>query len=105
MGVRTEDIETPIFDCIKSENIVTKAGVEIAENNPIQPVSHSIDKNVLTVKFKKTITGFIGRTDDVNNASKETFYMASLKAPISKENWTEAEKDSVESGKNEWRIC
>ena len=97
MGVRTEDIETPIFDCIKSENIVTKAGVEIAENNPIQPVSHSIDKNVLTVKFKKTITGFIGRTDV--NASKETFYMASLKAPISKENWTEAEKDSVESGK------
>ena len=53
----------------------------------------------MTVKFKKTITGFIGRTDDVNNASKETFYMASLKAPISKENWTEAEKDSVESGK------
>ena len=96
VGVRTEDIETPIFDCIQSENIVTKAGVGITENSPIQPVSYSIDNNVLTVKFKKTITGFIGKTDV--DASKETFYMASLKAPIAEENWTEAEKKSVENG-------
>ena len=96
VGVRTEDIETPIFDCIQSENIVTKAGVGITENSPIQPVSYSIDNNVLTVKFKKTITGFIGKTDV--DASKETFYMASLKAPIAEENWTEAEKESVENG-------
>ena len=97
MGVRTEDIETPIFDCIQSENIVTKAGgVAVKENSPIEPVSYNIDNNVLTVNFKKTITGFIGKTDV--DASKETFYMASLKAPIAENNLTPGEKESIENG-------
>ena len=97
MGVRTEDIETPIFDCIQSENIVTKAGgVAVKENSPIEPVSYNIDNNVLTVNFKKTITDFIGKTDV--DASKETFYMASLKAPIAENNLTPGEKESIENG-------
>lgn len=54
VGVRTSDIELPSFDCITSENIMTKAtGADIKTNSPIQPVKYDINKDVLTVKFKK----------------------------------------------------
>lgn len=45
----------PSFDCIKSENILTKAGATISENSPIQPTDYKIKDNVLTVQFKKTV--------------------------------------------------
>ena len=54
VGVRTSDIELPSFDCITSENIMTKAtGADIKTNSPIQPVKYDINKDVLTVKFKR----------------------------------------------------
>ena len=94
VGVRTQDVEMPIFDCIMSENIVTKAagGADVVENNPVKPVEYSIDKNVMTVKFKKTVTGSIGAKDV--SASKETFHMVSLKTPIAEANYTAAEKEA-----------
>ncbi len=55
MGVRTEDIYMPSFDCIKSENILTKAGATISENSPIPPTDYKKKDNVLTVQFKKTV--------------------------------------------------
>ena len=94
VGVRTSDIELPSFDCITSENIMTKAtGADIKTNSPIQPVKYDINKDVLTVKFKKTVKGSIAAT---TAGDKEKFYMASLKAPIAAENYTAAEKKAFD---------
>ncbi|WP_455608624.1 hypothetical protein [Bacteroides rodentium] len=96
VGVRTQDIELPSFDCIKSENIMTKAaGVDVTSDSPVKPVAYDINKNVLTVKFKKTVKGSI-TAEGGHAAGKETFYMASLKAPIAVENYTDAEKEAYE---------
>ncbi len=94
MGVRTEDIYMPSFDCIKSENILTKAGATISENSPIQPTGYKIEDNVLTVQFKKTVAESINETGG-HASGKETFYMASLKAPIAKENLTADEAKAL----------
>lgn len=90
VGVRTQDVELPSFDCIKSENIVTKA-TAVTENNPVKPVEYSIDKNVMTVKFKKTVVGSIAATP-FGTGNKETFHMVSLKTPIAEVNLTAEEK-------------
>lgn len=90
VGVRTQDVELPSFDCIKSENIVTKA-TAVTENNPVKPVEYSIDKNVMTVKFKKTVVGSIAATP-FGTGNKETFHMVSLKTPIAEANLTAEEK-------------
>lgn len=96
VGVRTQDIELPLFDCIKSENIMTKAtGVAVTPNSPVKPVKYDINKNVLTVKFKKTVAGSIDAVGG-HAEGKETFWMASLKAPIAPENYTDAEKEAYE---------
>lgn len=92
MGVRTQDVKLPSFDCIQSENIMTKS-VAVSTNSPIQPVKHEIDKNVMTVTFKKTVPGSIAAKGG-HASGKETFWMASLKAPISEENYTAAEKEA-----------
>ena len=94
MGVRTEDIYMPSFDCIKSENILTKAGATISENSPIQPTDYKIKDNVLTVQFKKTVAESINEAGG-HASGKETFYMASLKAPIAKENLTADEAKAL----------
>ena len=98
LGVRTQDINLPSFDCIQSENVIRSAA--ITNNSPIEVVGHAIDnKGVLTVTFKKN-SAFLGKritTTKVGN--KETFYMASLKAPITEENWTEAETADKAAGK------
>lgn len=94
MGVRTEDIYMPSFDCIKSENILTKAGATISENSPIQPTGYKIEDNVLTVQFKKTVAESINEAGG-HASGKETFYMASLKAPIAKENLTADEAKAL----------
>jgi len=96
VGVRTQDIELPSFDCIQSENIMTKAtGVTVTPDSPIKPVDYDINKNVLTVKFKKTVKGSIA-AEGGHTTGKETFYMASLKAPIAAENYTDAEKEAYD---------
>ena len=94
MGVCTEDIYMPSFDCIKSENILTKAGATISENSPIQPTDYKIKDNVLTVQFKKTVAESINEAGG-HASGKETFYMASLKAPIAKENLTADEAKAL----------
>ena len=94
MGVRTEDIYMPSFDCIKSENILTKAGATISENSLIQPTDYKIKDNVLTVQFKKTVAESINEAGG-HASGKETFYMASLKAPIAKENLTADEAKAL----------
>ncbi|WP_411331727.1 hypothetical protein [Bacteroides uniformis] len=94
IGVRTEDIYMPSFDCIKSENILTKAGATISENSPIQPTDYKIKDNVLTVQFKKTVAESINEAGG-HASGKETFYMASLKAPIAKENLTADEAKAL----------
>ena len=98
MGVQDEDIEMPSFNCITSKNI-TRADVgEIAtENSPIQPVAYKIVGDEMEVTFKKTTTEFIGSKGEAHGQGKsETFYMASLKAPIAEKNWTDAEKEAGE---------
>ena len=92
-GVRTQDIKLPIFESTTSTNI-TRADVKIGENTPIAPTAYSIDKNVLSVQFKKTVTTPIttkglAHTDakeDGVPGTQEVFTMVSLKAPISDEN-------------------
>lgn len=96
VGVRTQDIELPSFDCIQSENIMTRAaGVTVNSDSPVKPVAYDINKNILTVKFKKTVKGSIA-AEGGHAAGKETFYMASLKAPIAVENYTDTEKEAYE---------
>ncbi|MDE6181035.1 MAG: hypothetical protein K2G02_07995 [Phocaeicola sp.] len=90
MGVRKQDIQLPSFDCILSEN--TARGVNVTTNTPVKPTDYSIDKNVLTVYFKKTVTGALNPTTGAHGQT-EKFHMASLKAPITEENWTAAEKE------------
>ena len=98
---RTQDILTPSFDCIKSENIMTKNadGTTITNNSPIEVTGHNIDKEgVLEVTFKKH-SDFLGQQlSTTKEGNKEKFYMASLKAPISAENYTEDEAKDVEAG-------
>ena len=93
VGVGNSDIELPLFDCIESENIMTRAAGEVKTNSPIQPVTYNIDKGVLTVKFKKTVKEPIAPTV---TGSKEKFSMASLKVPIKPENYTADEKEAFE---------
>lgn len=102
VGVRTQDILLPSFDCIKSENIITKAaaGVTITNNKPIEVTGYNIDKEgVLEVSFKKE-KSFLNTQLKTSNptGSKEAFYMASLKAPISEANYTETEAKDVKAG-------
>ena len=77
----------PSFNCITSTN--TTRATEIAKNNtPIQPVDYNIEGDELEVTFKKTVTEFIGSTGKAHGTdNQETFYMASLKAPIAEKNW------------------
>lgn len=99
MGVRTEDIELPSFDCITSKN--TQRSADVTSNSPIVPTSKEIKDGVLTVTFKKS-EDFLGKqitTDKVGNT--ETFYMASLKVPVTEANYTETEKADKEAGKIE----
>ncbi|CDF16273.1 uncharacterized protein BN821_00760 [Bacteroides sp. CAG:98] len=99
MGVRTEDIELPSFDCITSKN--TQRSADVTSNSPIVPTSKEIKDGVLTVTFKKS-EDFLGKqitTDKVGDT--ETFYMASLKVPVTEANYTETEKADKEAGKIE----
>ena len=94
VGVQTKDIELPLFDCIASENVLTR-GAGVTENSPVKPVEWSIDKNVLTVYFKKTVAQSIA-AEGGHEDGKETFYMASLKAPIAYNNLTDEEKEAYD---------
>lgn len=95
MGVRKDDIELPSFDCIQSENVMTRA-TAITNNSPIEVVGHGIDNGVLTVTYKKHESFLNTQIKSDLNGNKETFYMASLKAPIAKANWTAEEKTKEE---------
>ena len=94
IGVMKEDIELPMFECFKSQNI-TKAAPELSLNKPIQVVDYEVDGGILTVKYKKNVNENIGTTGSAHGSSKsETFWMASLKTPIAEKNFTDAEKEA-----------
>ena len=102
VGVSTQDIKLPSFDGIKSENIITRnaAGVAITNNKPIEVTGYNIDKEgVLEVTFKKEKSFLNTQLNTVNpTGSKESFYMASLKAPIAEANYTEDEAKDLAAG-------
>lgn len=101
VGIRTQDIKLPSFDGLKSENIITRAGVEITNNKPIEVTGYSInEKGVLEVTFKKE-KSFLNTQLKTSNptGTKESFYMASLKAPIAEANYTEDEAKDLAAGK------
>ncbi|WP_195546681.1 PspA/IM30 family protein [Bacteroides intestinalis] len=101
VGIRTQDIKLPSFDGLKSENIITRAGVEITNNKPIEVTGYNInDKGVLEVTFKKE-KSFLNTQLKTSNptGTKESFYMASLKAPIAEANYTEDEAKDLAAGK------
>ena len=102
VGVSTQDIKLPSFDGIKSENIITRnaAGVAITNNKPIEVTGYNIDKDgVLEVTFKKEKSFLNTQLNTVNpTGSKESFYMASLKAPIAEANYTEDEAKDLAAG-------
>ena len=80
VGIRTQDIKLPSFDGLKSENIITRAGVEITNNKPIEVTGYSInEKGVLEVTFKKE-KSFLNTQLKTSNptGTKESFYMACL---------------------------
>ena len=98
MGVRTEDIELPSFDCITSNNTM-KRSAEVKTNSPIVPTGKEIKDGVLTVTYKKS-DDFLGKPiTTTTNGTTETFYMASLKAPVTESNYTETEKADKAAGK------
>lgn len=96
MGVKQDDVTMPSFDCIKSVNTTKSVADElITNNNPIEVTDYAINNGVMTVKFRKNKevwNQFIGTEGEAHgNSNKESFYMASLRTPIAKENWTEEE--------------
>ena len=98
MGVRTEDIEVPSFDCITSNNTISRSA-DVKSNSPIVPTGKSIKDGVLTVTYKKS-DDFIGKQiKSTMVGNTETFYMASLKTPITEANYTELEKADKKDGK------
>ena len=97
LGVRTEDIELPAFDCISSTNTTRSASV--TTNSPIIPTSKVIKDGVLTVTYKKS-DDFLGKQiATTTNGNTESFYMASLKIPVTEANYTETEKADKKAGK------
>ena len=75
MGVRTEDIELPSFDCITSNNTMTRSA-EVKTNSPIVPTGKEIKDGVLTVTYKKS-DDLLGKPlTTTTNGTTETFYMA-----------------------------
>ena len=89
-GIRTQDIKLPIFESITSSS-VTRANPTIKENSPIAPTAYSIDKNVLSVQFKKTVTTPITTSTSGN---MEYFTSVSLKVPIADENLLPSEAEA-----------
>ena len=69
IGVMKEDIELPMFECFKSQNI-TKAAPELSLNKPIQVVDYEVDGGILTVKYKKNVNENIGTTGSAHGSSK-----------------------------------
>lgn len=99
VGIRATDITTPSFNCIVSQNVITKADVAITNNKPIEVTGHSIAKEgVLEVTFKKHKDFLDKQINTTTTGSTEKFYMASLKTPISADNYTDAEKKDVAAG-------
>ncbi len=98
MGVRKQDITLPSFECIWSTNTTRTNGIE--ENNPIEPVDYELDKNVLTVYFKKTVTEGLNPEGSAYWGGTEKFRMAALKAPIAEANLTADEKKAKENGED-----
>ncbi|MEO4797749.1 hypothetical protein ABHZ39_19580 [Bacteroides uniformis] len=99
IGVLKDDIKLPLFEGIKSQN-VTKSTPEILENAPLEVVDYTVDGGVLTVQYKKNkeyLNENIGTSGEAHGAGKlETFWMASLKAPIADKNLTDDEKKAGE---------
>ena len=99
IGVLKDDIKLPLFEGIKSQN-VTKSTPEILENAPLEVVDYTVDGGVLTVQYKKNkeyLNENIGTSGEAHGADKlETFWMASLKAPIADKNLTDDEKKAGE---------
>ena len=99
IGIRTQDIKLPSFDGLKSENIITRAGVEITNNKPIEVTGYNInDKGVLEVTFKKEKSFLNTQLNTSTTGTKESFYMASLKAPIAEANYTADEAKDLAAG-------
>ena len=99
IGVMKDDIKLPLFEGIRSQNI-TKSTPEILENAPIEVVGYAVDGGVLTVQYKKNkeyLNKNIGTEGEAHGTGKlETFWMASLKAPIADKNLTDDEKTAGE---------
>ncbi|EPT32823.1 PspA/IM30 family protein [Phocaeicola abscessus] len=92
MGVRNQDITMPSFQSITSKNITRTDMTQL--NTPIKPTAYNIDKNVLEVQYKKTVTGRISTKGSAHASGEETFTMVSLKTPIAKANLVEGEKEA-----------
>ena len=102
MGLRSTDIELPSFDCIVANNISRGVADSAAFNNsPIMPVAGqeiNIKDGVLSLRIKKNTVENIGHDGSAAAAGGENFYMASLKVPVAKANWTDDEAKAVEAG-------
>ncbi|MCE2616650.1 MAG: hypothetical protein ACTTKN_02875 [Phocaeicola sp.] len=92
LGVRNQDITMPSFESITSTNVTRAAGDLVKVNTPIKPTAYNINKDVLEVQYKKTVTGRITTKGSAHNDGKETFTMVSLKAPIAKANLAKGEE-------------
>lgn len=102
LGVRPEDINVPLFDCITSTNITRAVDGKLAgSNSPIMPVANqeiNINNGVLTVRFQRSPQALHTPLVEANSAAhsetsnKESFYMASLKVPVAESQWTAEEK-------------
>ena len=106
LGVRPQDIELPSFNCITSTNVTRSVDGALAGlNSPIMAVPGQeidIKDGVLTLKIQKSpeaLNEFIGTSGEAHGRlNKESFYMASLKVPVTEANWTSAEKKAYDNG-------
>lgn len=98
VGVSSEDILLPTFDCIVSTNDMTRAvNKDLAGvNTPIKPVAAGVvlENGVYELKITKTVNENINR-EWLNAAhDMEKFYMASLNVPIAPAHYTQEEIDN-----------
>ncbi len=97
IGVRSEDMLLPSYDCIVSTNDMTKSVPQnvgwMGHNTPIKPIAAGVVKadGVYEVKVVKVVADDINREWLDPAKEIEKFYMASLNVPIANSALTAAE--------------
>jgi|GEM_PF-114052 len=94
-GVRSVDIGEPYFmgDIQKNTEMRAVVADYAGENKPIKVAKWELDNTtgVLSVNVTKNVPADVNINFDGRGTDTQTYYIASLRVPIAKENWTAQE--------------